>query len=111
MFFSPPINIENLACHDLQNGKSTFLTMSLSADCETPISAMKKIDSAPYIALFESISGGEQKGRYSFIALDPDLVWSCSNNIASRQIFSNGIAQEKILQKSAPLDDLRLLIA
>jgi anthranilate synthase component 1 len=111
MIFSPPINIENLACHDLKNGKSTLLTMALSADCETPISAMKKLYSAPYIALFESISGGEQKGRYSFIALDPDLIWSCSNNIASRQIFSNGIAQEKIFQKSAPLDDLRLLIA
>lgn len=39
------------------------------ADMETPLSTYKKLASAPYSYLFESVHGGEKWGRYSIIGL------------------------------------------
>jgi len=45
-------------------------------DTETPVSAMLKLDpSSEGLILFESVVGGETRGRYSFIGLAPDLWW------------------------------------
>src|SRR5438477_7583952 len=44
------------------------------ADMETPVSAYCKIASGPYSFLLESVVGGEQIARYSFIGIDPYLV-------------------------------------
>ena len=35
-----------------------------------------------FSALLESVQGGAVRGRYSFIALDPDLVWRCRGQVA-----------------------------
>ena len=55
-----------------------------SADLETPVSAWLKLTRAPYeveansqerrACLFESVEGGRHRGRYSIIALAPDLL-------------------------------------
>ena len=48
------------------------------ADVETPISAMLKLAADdPYSFLLESVEGGKVRGRYSFIGLNPDLIWRC----------------------------------
>ena len=48
------------------------------ADVETPISAMLKLAADdPYSFLLESVEGGKIRGRYSFIGLNPDLIWRC----------------------------------
>lgn len=48
------------------------------ADVETPISAMLKLATdEPYSFLLESVEGGKIRGRYSFIGLNPDLIWRC----------------------------------
>src|SRR5437764_15492591 len=44
------------------------------ADLETPVSAFLKIGGGPHSFLLESVAGGEQIGRYSFIGGQPFLV-------------------------------------
>lgn len=44
------------------------------ADMETPVSAFLKIARGKYSFLLESVEGGEQLGRYSFIGTEPYLV-------------------------------------
>ncbi len=46
------------------------------ADKETPVSIFEKVcDSQNNCFLLESVTGGENKARYSIIGLKPDLVW------------------------------------
>lgn len=45
-------------------------------DVDTPVSAfLKAAHGKPYAFLFESVTGGEQRGRYSFFGFDPDIIW------------------------------------
>jgi anthranilate synthase component 1 len=45
-------------------------------DTESPVSAMLKLNPMqPGLVLFESVMGGETRGRYSFIGMAPDLWW------------------------------------
>jgi anthranilate synthase component 1 len=44
------------------------------ADCETPVSAYRKLAQTPYTFLLESVEGGEQLGRYSFVGIAPERV-------------------------------------
>lgn len=45
-------------------------------DTESPVSAMLKLNpNSDGLVLFESVVGGETRGRYSFIGLAPDLWW------------------------------------
>ena len=46
----------------------------LNADLETPVSAYLKIAQGPYAFLLESVEGGEQLARYSFIGASPYRV-------------------------------------
>jgi len=46
----------------------------ISADLETPVSAYLKTESPPYSFLLESVEGGENVGRYSFIGTEPSTV-------------------------------------
>ncbi len=45
------------------------LTRDLPGDLDTPVGAYLKLANAPYSYLLESMQGGEQWGRYSFIGL------------------------------------------
>ena len=46
------------------------------ADKETPVSIFEKICSDKNNCfLLESVTGGENKARYSIIGLKPDLIW------------------------------------
>ena len=48
------------------------------ADLETPVSAWYKIcEDSPYNFLLESVEGGENIGRYSFLGCDPVWVLAC----------------------------------
>jgi anthranilate synthase component 1 len=52
-------------------------------DLETPVSAFLKIGRGkPYAFLFESVEGGTYRGRYSVVALKPDLVWRAFGDVA-----------------------------
>jgi len=45
-------------------------------DTESPVTALLKLGAdTPGVILFESVTGGENRGRYSFVGLNPDLWW------------------------------------
>ncbi|MFH0839134.1 MAG: anthranilate synthase component I [Candidatus Omnitrophota bacterium] len=48
------------------------------ADMETPVSAYVKLDKGAYSYLLDSVEGGERLGRYSFLGINPSLVFSSS---------------------------------
>ena len=55
-------------------GKPQVVWTTLVSDLETPVSAMIKLaDGQSNCFLLESVTGGEVRGRYSFIGLKPDL--------------------------------------
>ncbi|MFO1153418.1 MAG: anthranilate synthase component I [Rhodospirillales bacterium] len=59
-------------------GRPQVVWTELVADLETPVSAMLKIaDGRANAFLLESVEGGAVRGRYSFIGIDPDLIWRC----------------------------------
>ena len=64
-------------------GQPQLLWTKLVADLETPVSAMLKLaDGKPNSFLLESVEGGAQRGRYSFIGLKPDIIWRCHGDRA-----------------------------
>ncbi len=64
-----------------QAGKPQVIFTKRVSDLETPVSAMLKlpIEGAPAF-LLESVEGGESRGRYSIIGIDPDMMWRCFGN-------------------------------
>jgi anthranilate synthase component 1 len=76
-----PARRDFVAAYD--SGKAQVLWAELPADLHTPVSVMLKLgQERPFTALLESIQGGAVRERYSFIALDPDLVWRCKGQRA-----------------------------
>ena len=68
-------------CASYAAGKPQVIFTKRVSDLETPVSAMLKlpIDEAPSF-LLESVEGGESRGRYSIIGIDPDMMWRCFGN-------------------------------
>ena len=59
-------------------GTPQVVHTAMVADLETPVSAFLKIaDGERNAFLFESVEGGSRIGRYSFVALKPDIIWRC----------------------------------
>jgi anthranilate synthase component 1 len=72
---SPPF--EALA-PSYEAGTVQVVWTTVVADLETPVSAFLKLaEGQPFSSLFESVEGGATIGRYSFIALKPDVIWRC----------------------------------
>lgn len=64
------------------------------ADLETPVSAWYKVCAGqPYSFLLESVEGGENIGRYSFLGCDPMWVLEARGN-QTRQRHRNGTVAE-----------------
>lgn len=60
---------------------------TLLADLETPVSVYLKLTQDGYPAfLLESVEGGEQVGRYSFLGVNPRGTLTVKNNILTRNI-------------------------
>ena len=60
----------------LADGKPALVWRRLIADTETPVgAALKLIEPGRGDFLLESVEGGEVRGRYSLLGLDPDLVF------------------------------------
>ncbi|MBS0482320.1 MAG: chorismate-binding protein [Proteobacteria bacterium] len=63
----------------LAEGRSSLIWRRLIADTETPVGAAAKlIVDGRGDFLLESVQGGEVRGRYSLLGLDPDLVFRAS---------------------------------
>lgn len=74
---------ENFASSMSVKPKSTLIWTKIVADLDTPVSALLKLqrEGAPCF-LLESVEGGETRGRYSIIGLQPDLIWQCHGHKA-----------------------------
>lgn len=95
-----------------REGRPQVVWTSLVSDLDTPVSAMIKLaDGQPNSFLFESVTGGEIRGRYSVIGLKPDLIWRCRRGEAeiNRRARLEPQAFERCAE--APLAALRTLIA
>ena len=61
--------------------KSQIIQKELIADTETPISSLIKLSTDErYSFLLESVEGGDQRGRFSLLGCDPDIIWQVKNN-------------------------------
>jgi len=68
-------------CAAYQSGKPQIVFLKRVSDLETPVSAMLKLgDVEGPSFLLESVEGGETRGRYSILGLDPDMMWRCFGN-------------------------------
>ena len=78
-------------------------------DTESPVSAMLKLNPMhPGLVLFESVTGGETRGRYSFIGMAPDLWWRVKGGKAETSATADF---KKVLSTSAdPMASLREFI-
>ncbi len=94
-------------------GRATVAVTTLVADLETPVSAYLKLarGRAGNMFLLESVEGGSQRGRYSMIGLDPDLVFRSSGDRAeiNRQALTQANAFAPF--PGEPLAALRGLLA
>jgi anthranilate synthase component 1 len=93
-------------------GAAQLVWTRLIDDLETPVSAYLKIGHGrPYAFLFESVEGGAWRGRYSIIALKPDLVWRCRGDLAEVAEGADIAADRFTPQAGGALDSLRDLVA
>ncbi|WP_375281854.1 anthranilate synthase component I [Pseudooctadecabacter sp.] len=93
-------------------GHHQIVYTRLTADLDTPVSLMLKLNGAgTHAFLLESVTGGEVRGRYSIVGMKPDLIWDChgTNSRINRHARFDEDAFED--QSGDPLDNLRALIA
>ena len=64
-----------------RKGNLVAVIESLPADLETPVSSFLKLaKKAPHAFLLESAEQEEKIGRYSFIGVNPESVYTLGNN-------------------------------
>ena len=65
----------------LSQGRPALVWRKLVADTETPVgAALKLFEPGRGDFLLESVQGGEVRGRYSLLGLDPDLVFRAAGH-------------------------------
>jgi anthranilate synthase component 1 len=65
----------------LAEGRPALVWRRLIADTETPVgAALKLIEPGRGDFLLESVEGGEVRGRYSLLGIDPDLVFRATGH-------------------------------
>ncbi len=90
----------------LRHGNLVPVWGEILADFDTPVSALKKIESGDYAFLLESVEGGEKWGRYSFIGAEPSLVFRSKGSRI--EIIENGMMERK---EGDPIESLRQILS
>ena len=89
-------------------GAPQLVWTRLIEDLETPVSAYLKIaHGRPYAFLFESVEGGAWRGRYSIVAMKPDLVWRCRGDKAEVAVGDEIAAGRFTVQAGGALESLK----
>lgn len=84
------------------------ISKEVLADTETPVSAYMKIRSrSPYAFLFESVVGGEKIGRYSFLGVDPFLIFKSRGSDIVVEDLKSG---DQRTFEGDPISELRTLL-
>jgi anthranilate synthase component 1 len=95
-----------------ERGENQLVYTRLAADLDTPVSLMLKLSGAGRDSfVLESVTGGEVRGRYSMIGMNPDLVWECRGETSrlNRSARHDPDAWEEMA--GPPLDTLRQVLA
>ena len=88
---------------------------TILADMETPVSAFYKIDGDDYAFLLESVEGGENLARYSFLGTNPSMLFQSKNDQVKIDDFGTGrtdsfkskdplVALEKLMSRYEPVE-------
>lgn len=93
-------------------GENKVVYARLAADMDTPVSLMLKLaDAGKNAFMLESVTGGEVRGRYSIVGMNPDLIWECRGTTS--RVNRNARFDEDNYEtiETDPLTALRGLIA
>ncbi|SLN16200.1 anthranilate synthase component I [Roseisalinus antarcticus] len=93
-------------------GRNQLVYTRLAADLDTPVSLMLKLSGAgKHAFVLESVTGGEVRGRYSIVGLNPDLIWECRGETSrlNRAARYDEDAWQDL--EGSPLDTLRSVLA
>lgn len=107
------------AAQALAEGKPALVWRRIIADSDTPVGAARRL-MVPGRGdfLLESVEGGEVRGRYSLLGLDPDLVFRASGSSAAinrqwktdREAFAplggNALAELRALAATCRIDPM-----
>ncbi|MGV3511820.1 MAG: anthranilate synthase component I family protein [Novosphingobium sp.] len=105
------------ALAQLAAGKPALVWRKLIVDTETPVgAALKLMESGRGDFLLESVQGGEVRGRYSLLGIDPDLVFRATGSSAEinriwrhdkaafAPLAGNALAELRALVQSCRID-------
>ena len=77
------------------------------ADLDTPVSAFRKIDKSKYAFLLESVEGGEQIARFSFLGANPSVIFRSKG----KQVEITKDGKPLLTKENAdPLSELKSLL-
>ena len=94
------------------DGRNQIVWTRLAADLDTPVSLMLKLTGAGHNSfMLESVTGGEVRGRYSIVGLNPDLIWECRGETSRTNRAARYDAGAFVADELPPLEALRALIA
>lgn len=87
-----------------QKGNVIPVYREILADFETPISAFLKVEEGEYSYLLESVEGGENAARYSFLGSRPSLVIKSKGETIT---FARGDRVDTHKAECDPIDEIR----
>ena len=82
--------------------------VEISADMETPVSCYLKTGDRPYSYLLESVEGGQNLARYTFIGVSPSRVFRSKGREVT--VEDPGKASKTFKTKSDPLAELEKIL-
>lgn len=93
-------------------GENQIVYTRIAADLDTPVSLMLKLSGAGKNAfMLESVTGGEVRGRYSIIGMNPDLIWECRGTTSKVNRNARFDDDGWVDMEADPLTALRALLA
>jgi len=93
-------------------GQNQIVYTRLAADLDTPVSLMLKLAGAgKHAFMLESVTGGEVRGRYSMIGMNPDLIWDCHGTVSRLNRAARYDDDAFEVLPDDPLTTLRALLA
>ena len=90
-----------------QRGNVIPVFAEFVADCETPVSAFKKLESGGYSFLFESTEKNDVSGRFSFVGTEPRVI--VRSHGREIQLIDRE-RQHRFETMTDPLDEIRKLM-
>ncbi|MEL7276573.1 MAG: anthranilate synthase component I [Pseudomonadota bacterium] len=92
-------------------GENQIVYTRLVADLDTPVSVMLKLAQARKDSfMLESVTGGEQRGRYSIVGMKPDLIWRCQGEVAEVNREARYDQDAFVRDERDPLSSLRAVM-